>query len=176
MTTTRTILTAVLAAAVIGCSQQPSAGPAPAPTDHGKLDAAVLAEKPAGAISVKEAMTRKDGDKVIVTGQVPPVKVKPYNAAVASFVMLAHEDLAKDEVKEEFDCDDAATCPTCRQLLDELAVQVEVVDASGAPLPASLVGFRGLKPGSTVTVQGEVKRYGKDKKLVRIVATKFYPG
>ena len=34
----------------------------------------------------------------------------------------------------------------------------------------------GLKPGSTITVEGEVKREGKDKKLVRIVATKFYPG
>jgi hypothetical protein len=180
MATKRTILTALLVAAVVGCSQQPSAGPAPAPAataaDHGKLDAAVLADKPTGAISVKEAMTRKDGEKVVVTGQVPPEKVKPYNSAVASFVMLSPEDMSKEEVKDEFDCPDAATCPSCRKLLDELAVQVEVVDGSGAPVPASLEGYRGLKPGSTVTVQGEVRRYGKDKKLVRIVATKFYPG
>ena len=32
------------------------------------------------------------------------------------------------------------------------------------------------KPGSTITVEGEVKRDGKDKKAIRIVAKKFYPG
>ena len=144
--------------------------------DAGKLDALVPAEKPANAISVREALTRKEGEKVVVTGQVPTEKVKPYNAAVAAFVMLSPEDMAKDEVKEEFDCDDAATCPRCKKLLDQLAVRVEVVDASGAPVAATLEGFRGLKPGSMITVEGEVKREGKDKKLVRIVATKFYPG
>lgn len=51
-----------------------------------------------------------------------------------------------------------------------------MVDQSGAPLPASLEGYRGLKPGSTITVEGTVQKYGKDKKLVRIAATKFYPG
>ena len=175
MTTRLTIIAAVLAAVVTGCSQNqpPSVTGA---GDQGKLDGLVLAEKPAGAISVREAMTRKEGDQVVVTGQVPPVKVKPYNAAVAAFVMLSPEDMAKDEVKDEFDCPDAATCPSCKQLLDELAVQVEVVDGTGSPVPASLEGYRGLKPGSLITVQGEVRRYGKDKKLVRIVATKFYPG
>lgn len=179
----RFVLFAALLAAV-GCSQtgpQGDAGkgtpsPAPNPGDANKLDALVLAEKPANAISVREALTRKEGEKVVVTGQVPTEKVKPYNAAVAAFVMLAPEDMAKEEVKEEFDCDDAATCPRCKKLLDQLAVRVEVVDASGAPVAASLEGFRGLKPGSTITVEGEVKREGKDKKLVRIVATKFYPG
>jgi hypothetical protein len=55
-------------------------------------------------------------------------------------------------------------------------VQIEVVDQSGSPLPASLEGYRGLKLGSTITVEGTVKKFGKDKKLVRIAATKFYPG
>jgi hypothetical protein len=55
-------------------------------------------------------------------------------------------------------------------------VRVEVVDQSGSPLPVSLEGFRGLKPGSTITVEGTVQKFGKDKKLVRIAATKFYPG
>ena len=53
---------------------------------------------------------------------------------------------------------------------------VELVDAKGAPVAATLEGFRGLKPGSTITVEGEVRREGKDNKLVRVVATRFYPG
>ena len=51
-----------------------------------------------------------------------------------------------------------------------------MVDQSGSPLPVTLDGFRGLKKGSTVTAEGKVEKFGKDKKLVRIVATKFYPG
>ena len=54
-------------------------------------------------------------------------------------------------------------------------MRVEVVDQSGSPLPVTLEGFRGLKPGSTLTVEGTVQKFGKDKKLVRIAATKFYP-
>jgi hypothetical protein len=55
-------------------------------------------------------------------------------------------------------------------------VRVELVDQSGSILQTTAEGFQGLKPGSTVTVEGEVKRDGKDKKLVRIVAKRFYPG
>ena len=60
--------------------------------------------------------------------------------------------------------------------LFQYAVQVELVDQSGTPVPASVEGFRGLKPGSTITVEGKVVRFGKDNKQVRIVARKFYPG
>ncbi len=180
----RMYLGAILLAAAVGCVQnapdEPKAAkpdPTPAqPGDAGKLDSLVMADKPAAPITVREAMTRKEGEKVVVTGQVPPANVKPYNAAVAAFVMLAHEDMAREEVKEELSCEDAATCPACKKLLDATAVRVELVDASGAPVAATLEGYRGLKPGSTITVEGEVKRDGKDKKLVRIVATKFFPG
>jgi hypothetical protein len=55
-------------------------------------------------------------------------------------------------------------------------VYVEVVDQSGSPLPVSLEGFRGLQKGSTITVEGTVQKFGKDNKLVRIAATKLYPG
>lgn len=176
----RTMIFAAVLFAAVGCNASQSDAPkpdAPAATgDQSKLDGAVLAAKPANAISVRDALTRKEGEKVIVTGQVPPANVKPYNTALASFVMLAPEDLAIDYIKEEMECEDAANCPACKKILDQHAVRVEVVDTSGAPLAASLEGYRGLKPGSTITVEGEVKRDGKDKKLVRIVATKFYPG
>lgn len=181
--TTRLLPFALLLAAVVGCGQpapRPEPQPAPAPTaatgDAARLEPLVLAEKPAKAITVNEALTKKAGEKVVVTGQVPPEKVKPYNAALATFVMLSHADMAKDDIKEEFDCDNAAKCPTCKAILDEHAVRVELVDSTGAPVGATLEGFRGLKPGSTITVEGEVRREGKDGKLVRVVATRFYPG
>lgn len=184
---TRRILVPVLFIAALGCAQpnnpsadggkKPDGTPAPASSgDQKQLDKFVFAEKPASPITVKDALAKKEGEKVVVTGQVPTEKVKPYNAALAAVVMISHADMARDEVKEEFDCDDAATCPGCKKLLDTLGVRVEIVDASGAPVGATLEGYRGLKPGSTITVEGEVKREGKDKKLVRIVATKFYPG
>lgn len=181
---TRLMLLGVLLAAV-GCTQNPPAEvgekkePKPAPAaasgDKTQLDQMVMAEKPAQAISVREALTRKEGETVVVTGRTPPGNVKPFNAALAAFVMLSPEDLAREEVKEELECPEAATCPTCKKLLDQYGVRVELVDQSGVPVGASLEGFRGLKPGSTVTVEGEVRRDGKDKKLVRIVARRFYP-
>ena len=170
----------VLSAATVGCSRfQPQAGGrtgAPSPVaqpDASKLEGLVLARKPAGAISVREARTRPEGETVVVSGQVPTEKVKPYDPAAAAVVMLDPEDMAADEVKEEFDCDHAATCSACKKLLDRLAVQVELVDPAGAPVATTLHGFRGLKPGSTITVAGEVRREGQ--KRVRIVATKFFP-
>ena len=184
MTTRRLLAAPLFAVAVlVGCSQTtpPADGgksvtPPTQAGDAAKLDPLVLAAKPANPITVRDALTRKEGEKVVVTGQVPTEKVKPYNAAVAAFVMLTHEDMAREEIRDEFECDEAATCPACKQVLDQLGVRVELVDATGAPVAASLEGFRGLKPGSTITVEGEIKRDGKDKKLVRIVATRFFPG
>ena len=43
-------------------------------------------------------------------------------------------------------------------------------------MQVSLEGYRNLKPGSTLTVEGTVQKYGKDKALVRILATKLFPG
>lgn len=174
----------LLLAVVFGCSQKPSddggaknaKAPAPTPGDPAKLDSAVMPEKPAKAISVRDAMTRPEGETVVVTGRVPGGNLKPFNTAVAAVVLMAPEDLDTEAIKEEFDCPDAATCPSCKKVLDAHAVYVEVVDASGSPLAATLEGFRGLQKGSTVTVEGKLEKFGKDKKLVRVVATKFYPG
>jgi hypothetical protein len=91
-------------------------------------------------------------------------------------MLMAPEDLDTPAIKEELSCEDAATCPACKQVFDAHAIRVELVDAAGAVVPVSLEGFRGLKPGDTLTVEGEVKRDGKDKKVVRLVAKRFYPG
>jgi hypothetical protein len=110
-----TILGALLAGA-LGCSQQkpgPEGSalepPRSNPADAAGLESRVLAERPTGAISVKEVLTRSEGEKVVVTGRVPGEKLKPYNAAVAAVVLMAPEDLDNEDIKSEFDCDDAAT-------------------------------------------------------------------
>ena len=113
----RLLLGGLLLAAAVGCSQTtpPAADagkktpPAATAGEVASLDAVVPAEKPANAISVRDALTRKDGDKVVVTGRVPGGKLKPFNAAVAAVVLMAPEDLDREEIKSEFDCDDAAT-------------------------------------------------------------------
>jgi hypothetical protein len=180
----------LVAAALAGCAEsQPvadapkpktetasAAEPAGAAANPALLKPLVLAAKPAKPLTVWEAHDKKDGETIVVTGKVPPGNIKPFNAAVAAFVLMAPEDLDREDIKEEFECEDAATCPSCRKMLDKHGVRVELVDATGAPLPTTVEGFEGLKPGSTITVEGEVKRDGKDKKAVRIVAKKFYPG
>lgn len=109
------IPSALLLVVAIGCIQKPAETDDPPgksarpPGDVSKLDALVLAEKPAKAISVRDAIARPEGENVVVTGRVPGGKLKPFNAAVATVVLMAPEDLDKEEIKSEFDCDDAAT-------------------------------------------------------------------
>ena len=104
----------------IGCSEAPKANREPAKqsgsteetsaaSQAALLKPLLMAQKPATAISVTEALQRKAGEIVVVTGRLPPEKVKPFNTALAAFVMLAPETLDREDVKDEFDCDDAAT-------------------------------------------------------------------
>ena len=176
------ILILVVVAGLAGCadSRTPPPGAAQAAASDSQpsmLDPLVMPQKPADALSVRDVLKhKKDGETVVVTGRTPPANVKPFNSGVAAFVLMAPEDLAQDDIKEELECEDAATCPSCKKLLDQFAVRVELVDGSGAVVPASAEGFRGLKPGDPITVEGEVRRDGKDNKTVRIVARRFYPG
>jgi hypothetical protein len=112
----RLILLGALLLGAVGCTQQKPAAndgkqapPALSPTDAARLEAAVMADKPANAISVRDALTRKEGEKVVVTGRVPGGNLKPFNAAVAAVILMAPEDLEREDIKSEFDCDDAAT-------------------------------------------------------------------
>jgi hypothetical protein len=112
----RWILLGVLLLGAAGCGQQKPAAdggkqapPALSPTDAAKLETAVMAEKPANAVSVRDVLTRKEGEKVVVTGRVPGGNLKPFNAAVATVILMAPEDLDREDIKSEFDCDDAAT-------------------------------------------------------------------
>jgi hypothetical protein len=173
----------VVVLAVAGCTENRPSSEVPKGDAGGSsgpsastLEPLVMSEKPAKVLSVRDVLGKKDGDKVVVSGKTPPENCKPFNAALAAFLLMAPEDLDSPDIREELSCEDAATCPQCKQVFDAHAIRVELVDASGAVVPASLEGFRGLKPGSTLTIEGEVKRDGKDKKVVRVVAKRFYPG
>jgi hypothetical protein len=83
---------------------------AEARSDAALLEPFYLKEKPAEAQSVIGVRTgAKDGDEVVLQGIVPPDNVKPYSDTLAIFKLMAKEDLDDPKVKEEFDCDDAAT-------------------------------------------------------------------
>jgi len=170
----------VAAAVALGCYDRvPSNRPAAAPPVVLKPELLMplqMTGRPDHALSVPEAIAKADGETVTVSGETPPEKVRPFNPSLAAFVLIDPADAKRPEVAEEFACDDAATCPRCRQLLDKYAVRVELVDATGQVIGSSLEGFSKLKPGSPVTVTGTVRRDGKDKKVVRIVATHFFPG
>jgi hypothetical protein len=174
----------LVALALAGCTDgkptaegpRPEAGGSAGQTPAGTLEPLVMGQKPAKVTSVRDVLAMKDGEKVVVSGRTPPENCKPFNAALAAVLLMAPEDLDTPDIKEELMCEDAATCPACKQVFDAHAIRVELVDASGAVVPASMEGFRGLKPGSTLTFEGEVRRDGKDKKLVRLVAKRFYPG
>jgi hypothetical protein len=140
------------------------------------LQPLLLAAKPEKTLSVPEVTAKPADEKVIVSGVSPPEGVRPFNSALATFVILSPEDAARPEVQTEFSCPEAATCPRCRKVLEKYAVRVELVDAQGQVLPTTVEGFSGIKPGSPLTIEGVVKREGKDKNLVRIVATRFFPG
>lgn len=140
------------------------------------LEPLLLPQPPTNVISVKEAKTKKDGEKVLVRGKITPDNLKKTNQSWAAFEMLAPEDFDRPEVKEEFECDDAPTCPKCRKMLDDLGVRVELVDKDGKVIASTVQGFRGLGGHRLITVEGVVKREGKDGKITRIVGQRFYPG
>jgi hypothetical protein len=103
------LLSTVLLVAAVGCADKPPASSSSATPDSSPLDSVVLAAKPEKAISVRDALALKDGEKVVLTGRIPGEKVKPFNDAVAAVILMSPEDLDKEEIKEELDCDDAAT-------------------------------------------------------------------
>jgi hypothetical protein len=136
------------------------------------LQPLVWTQPPTTLVEVAAARSGPVDEVVHVVGIVPPGKVGPFNPAVASIILMDPTDLAKEEVKTEFECDDAATCPKCRKLLNSLALYVELVDDKGQVIPTTLEGFSGLKPGSRVAFSGTLKR-GDKNGPTRLIATRF---
>src|SRR5688500_8870245 len=96
----------VLLSALVGCGDAPDGTPKPQPDQTELFEPLVMAEKPTAALSVREAKEKKDGETVVVTGLTPTENVKPFNSALATFVILAPEDMNREEVKAEFECEE----------------------------------------------------------------------
>jgi len=127
------------------------------------LEPLLLAEMPGNARSIAEVKaTISPGEEVVLIGTVPPDCVVPFSDSRAAVILMDASDLESEAVKAEFSCPDAATCPACRKVLDELGVRVELVGPAGnAPIKTTLQGFKGLKAGSTIVVRGKVAKDGK---------------
>lgn len=99
---------------VAGCS-----GPKPgtggntggaALADAALLEPFHLKDKPASVQDVIQVRDgARDGDEVVFQGIVPPENVKPYSETRAVFKLMAQADLDDPKIKEEFECDEAAT-------------------------------------------------------------------
>jgi hypothetical protein len=151
---------------VTGCSSKPDerqVSTRGSVQKHDLLEPLLLKSKPADVKSVNDIVkTGAPGDEVVVTGQIPPGNIKPFNESRAVFFLMSPQDLAEESVQNEFACEEAATCPACRKILDDRAVRVELLGANGtAPLSTTVEGFRGIGPGSTITVKGKLDRQGK---------------
>jgi len=171
------IAVAAMTIALCGCYESvnkptPKGGVAKVAAKPELLQPLVWTDEPKAVVEVSAARTGSGDEVIHVVGMVPPAKVGPFNPAVASIILMDPADLAKEEVKTEFECDDAATCPKCRKLLNSLALYVELVDAKGQVVPSTLEGFSGLKPGSKVAFSGTLKR-GEKNGPTRLIATKF---
>lgn len=171
----RLLVLVTAASLILGCGESakpPTKIVAPAKPRAELLQPRLWDDKARDVSEVAAVRELPDGAQVNLVGVVPTGNCKPFNSAVAALVVMDPADLAKSDVKEELSCDDAATCPKCRKLLDNLAIQVELVDEKGQVLPTTMETFSGLKPGSRVAFSGTVRK-GKQPRPVRFVATSF---
>jgi hypothetical protein len=128
------------------------------------------------AVSVRDAKKAEAGKEITVRGKVPPGKGPIFARSVAGFILMDDADLKEEDVIAELNCDDAETCPACKELLDTRGVSVKLVDASGKVVETPVKGYEGIGANCEITVVGkkEVKK-GKDgAEYTFINATRFY--
>ena len=100
--------------AALGCTRSKPGGPA-ATDDGPKANASLLEpliakEKLSDAQAVIDVRDKaKDGDEVVLVGTVPPENVRPFNDTLAVVRLMDPRDLADPAIKEEFECEEAAT-------------------------------------------------------------------
>jgi hypothetical protein len=142
---------AALLLAVAACNNNTVSTPAADPLPTGlKLSAAPAeAPQPVGALRG----SAKDGQRIVVTGKIAGRK-DPIGENRAILTLL-------DTGIKTCDQEEGDACKTpwdaCCEPSENLAkhsVAVQVADASGNPLKASLTGVEGVKPLATVIVSG----------------------
>ena len=91
---------------LLGCGKVSEYAPPPAPTraaNASMLEPLLLPEKPAKARTVPDVRDNsKDGDEVVLEGQIPPGAVKAFLNDRAGFVLMAKADIDKN--RDELDC------------------------------------------------------------------------
>ncbi|MHC4871575.1 MAG: hypothetical protein ACYTFY_07000 [Planctomycetota bacterium] len=101
--------------------------------------------------------TAKTGDKVLLVGTIGG-RSTPFVKNRAMFI------LSGKGAAVLADC-----CPSKAKLSDKVAT-VQVVDKNGKVIPTSLEGYRGLLPGTTVTVSGTVEQNKEGVFLINATA------
>jgi hypothetical protein len=177
-------ITAVSLAAILiiaGCGNDDQAA-APAAANASAAPAAalpanlVVTEAPAGAQDVTAVKkTAKDGDAVVIRGKIGGGP-EPMAKNRALMTILDPSIATCDTMPG-----DACTTPwdACCEASDKIAANsatVQVVDAKGKPLAATLENLAGLKPLSKVTVAGVARRpAGSDSMIVEAKAIHVTP-
>jgi hypothetical protein len=152
-----------------GSSSHPSAQ-APAASLPQDLFTTVSPENPHGVKELRE--NAKPGDEVVVTGRIGG-RVDPFSPDRA-IVLIAEKSMPT--------CDKAGSMENCKTPWDYCCddpsmvaanlATVQVVDAAGKPLKASLQGAGKLQPKSEIVVKGKVAQ--KDDKMLVINATSIF--
>jgi hypothetical protein len=134
----------------------------------------ILTEAPSGAKSVSELkQTAKDGDEVVVRGQVGGKDKGVFTPGYASFY-LADLKLKACNLKPDDDCKTPwdFCCEERSTILSNL-ISIEARDAGGKPLKTDLKGVDGIDLLSVLIVRGKAVRQGSDENLT-IVPTGIY--
>jgi hypothetical protein len=163
------VLTVAVVLVVIGCdAREEQLTPATATASGGApLPAGlVVTEAPAGALDVTVAkQAAKDGDAIVIRGKIgggeQPIAKNRAIMTVLDASVTTCDTMPADSCKTPWD----ACCEPAEKIAANSAT-VQVVDANGRPLAASLESIAGLKPLSKVTVSGVAKRAAGSDALI----------
>ena len=171
-----TTAAALLATLIVGCGEQtpaPASSPeTPSQSQAEATDAALpdglLATSPlADAVGVVEARKEvKPGSDIVVTGYIggreePLVEGRAIFTLADSKAVTPCDAVPGDECETPWDA-----CCVSPEIIKASIASVQVVDADGMVLKHSLTGLGGIKPGSTVTVQGKIAASSSDSALI----------
>lgn len=139
----------------------PAAPAAPEGTFPATLFAGAPASEPVGVGAMKPAA--KQGDRVIVVGRIGGSK-EPFLAdrAMVTIVDPSVKLCGEDESGDDHCATPWDFCCEPRENLRKMSIAVVANAADGAPIPHTLLGQGGLKPGVRVVVEGTIATVGPD--------------
>jgi hypothetical protein len=152
--------TALLASYIVGCgNQMPASSPEPqAQAPANSLPEGLLSTSPLGdALGVVEA--RKDvkpDANIVITGYVGGLAA-PLVDGRSIFTLADAEAMTRCDAVPGDGCSTPwDACCVSSEIKTASIASIQVLDTDGTVLKQTLEGFGGIKPGSTVTVQGKI--------------------